>query len=345
MKKIIVAPLNWGLGHATRCVPIIQSLLKNNFTPIIASDGNALLYLKKEFPTLEAIELPSYYISYSKNLKWHLLLQIPKVQKTIANERRIIEKYIDTHNNVIGIISDNRFGVRSTRVPSVYITHQINVLSGWATFVTSYVHQRIIRKFDECWIPDDEHSVFSGKLSTSKKKLNQKYIGTLSRLKKEEGKKEYDIAVVLSGVEPNRSELEKKLLNELNKYKGQVIFIRGVIETKQRKSVQGNIIVYNYLLSEELQSILNKAELVVSRSGYSSIMDYAALEKKAILIPTKGQTEQEYLGSFLGKTQKIICVDEDAFSLSIIEKAKKTKGLIVEETILGEKLFSLFKRK
>ncbi|MFY0603965.1 MAG: glycosyltransferase [Flavobacteriaceae bacterium] len=345
MKKIIVAPLNWGLGHATRCVPIIELLVKNNFTPILASDGNALQYLKKEFPELETIALPSYDISYAKNLKWHLLSKTLKIRKAILMERNIIEHYVSEDKDVIGMISDNRFGVRSTKVHSVYITHQINVLSGWTTFFTSYVHQRIIKKFDECWIPDEAQSVFSGKLSESKSKLNQRYIGILSRFKKEQRKKEYDVAVVLSGVEPNRSELEKKLLSELKEYDGQVVFIRGVIETKQRKNVDGNITVYNYVLSEELQSILNTSEIVVSRAGYSSVMDYAALEKKAILIPTRNQTEQEYLGGYLANKQKAICVNENIFSFSMIEEAKKIKGIYVEKFIINKALFSLFKRK
>ena len=69
MKRILVAPLNWGLGHATRCIPIIRALKAHNFEPVIASDGAALQLLKKEFPDLEHVELPSYNITYPKNGK------------------------------------------------------------------------------------------------------------------------------------------------------------------------------------------------------------------------------------------------------------------------------------
>ena len=132
-KKIIVAPLNWGLGHASRCVPIINALLENSFIPIIASDGNSLVFLQKEFPRFEYIELPSYNISYGKNLKLKLLLQAHKILKTVRKEQKIIELYVAQNKDVIGIISDNRFGVRSDKIPSVYITHQLNVLSGFTT--------------------------------------------------------------------------------------------------------------------------------------------------------------------------------------------------------------------
>ena len=130
---VIVAPLHWGLGHATRCIPIIELLIENNYTPVIASDGAALELLLKEFPDLDYLALPSYNIEYTKNLRWNLLFQVPKVLKAIREERRVIATYIQK-NKIIGIISDNRFGVRSAGVPSVYITHQIQVLSGMLFF-------------------------------------------------------------------------------------------------------------------------------------------------------------------------------------------------------------------
>jgi len=183
MKKIIIAPLNWGLGHATRCVPIIKELQKSNFTPVIASDGTALQFLIKEFPSLEFFELPSYKISYGRNLKWSLIRKIPTIVRVVHKERLLIQEYIHQNPNVVGIISDNRFGCYYTKIPSVYITHQLNVLSGFLTPVTSFFHRRVIRKYNECWIPDEENSVYSGKLSRSSKNLNQKYIGVLSRFK------------------------------------------------------------------------------------------------------------------------------------------------------------------
>ena len=184
MRKVIVAPLNWGLGHASRCIPVIKALQKGQLTPVIASDGAALELLQKEFPKLESIELPSYKISYGKYLKWSLFKKIPVIIKTIRREQRVIHQYLEKNSTVVGIISDNRFGIRSSSLPSVYITHQINVKSGLLSPITRYFHQRIIKKFDECWIPDDEDSRFSGELSLSKKLLNQKYIGVLSRLQK-----------------------------------------------------------------------------------------------------------------------------------------------------------------
>ena len=119
--KILVAPLNWGLGHAARCIPIINELLKENFKPVLASDGPALELLRREFPELETLELPSYNIKYSKKLWLGLLLRVPHIIKTIIKEKKFIAGYLK-HHQLEGIISDNRFGLRHPSVPSVYIS-------------------------------------------------------------------------------------------------------------------------------------------------------------------------------------------------------------------------------
>jgi uncharacterized protein (TIGR00661 family) len=297
-KKIIVAPLNWGLGHAARCIPIIKSLIRENFLPVIAGDGGSLSFLKKEFPTLETIDLPSYKISYRKNLKWNLLKKYPSIQKATKKEYKIINEYVDTHPEVMGIISDNRFGVRSKKVPSVYMTHQVNVLAGIFTPITSWVHQQIIKKFDECWIPDERDSKFSGRLSKSSGKLNQKFIGVLSRFEKQNLEKEIDILIVLSGPEPNRTELENKITAKFYGTELNVCLVQGTVEAEQKTSIHGKFTVINYVLSEKLELLLNSSKYVICRSGYSSIMDLVSMGKQALLIPTKHQSEQEYLARY-----------------------------------------------
>ena len=157
-KNILIAPLNWGLGHATRCIPIVKELIKNGFTPIIASDGAALALLKKEFPHLIALELPSYNISYSekgKNFKWKLVAQMPKMFRAIQKERKRVKKIVENYE-IIGIISDNRLGVRAKGIPCVFMTHQLNVLSGTTSKLTTKVHSKYISKFDACWVPDTD---------------------------------------------------------------------------------------------------------------------------------------------------------------------------------------------
>jgi len=344
-KKIIIAPLNWGLGRASRCVPIINALLQNNFTPIIASDGAALEFLKQEFPNLEHLLLPTYAISYTRNLRLGLLFQIPHILKAVRNEKKAIHHFIEANKDVVGIISDNRFGVRSKLVPSVYMTHQVKVLSGKTTFLTSYFHQKIIKKFDECWIPDNENSQLSGKLSVTKRNIKTKFIGVLSRFKKEVLKEEIDVLVILSGPEPNRTFLEKKLISEFKNDSRNIVFVLGKVESEPKNWTSENIIFYNYLLSHELQKTINSSKIIVCRSGYSSIMDLAVLKKKVFLIPTETQHEQEYLADFLEENRFAPFSKTVDFSKDKLSQLKNYKGLEVAQNRLNFQLFSLFKRK
>jgi hypothetical protein len=204
-KKILVAPLNWGLGHATRCIPIIEALENNGYIPIIASDGVALQMLQKEFPHLQSLELPSYHIEYAKNgafFKWKMIKNSPKMIEAILQEKKTIRQWIDEYD-IAGIISDNRLGVYSKKIPSVFITHQLNVLTGNTTWISSKVHQHIIKKFNQCWIPDVETKPnLSGKLGhLENPEENIKYIGPLSRLHRKPTDKKYDLMVILSGPE------------------------------------------------------------------------------------------------------------------------------------------------
>lgn len=344
MKKVIVAPLYWGLGHASRCVPIIRALKKYQYTPVLASDGEALRFLQQEFPELESIELPSYQISYGKNLKWSLIKKFFSIQRTAKKEQRIIEAYVEDNSDVVGVISDNRFGAYSQKVTSVYITHQLQVLSGIFTPFTSFFHQRIIKKFDECWVPDEQGLKFSGQLSSTAKKLDQKYIGILSRFQKKQVTNEIDVLIVLSGPEPNRSDLESKILNELNDFNGTVVLVRGVVEESRKSRKSGNIQIVNYMLSEELEKTLNSAKLIICRSGYSSVMDLISLGKKALLIPTKGQNEQEYLAEYLQEKEYFSYVKEKDFSINSLDLIRN-RDWEFENGELEKSLFCLFKRK
>lgn len=342
-RKVIVAPLNWGLGHASRCIPIIHSLIENNFTPIIASDGKALVFLQKEFPQLTSLELPSYSISYGKHLKWQLFLQFPKVLSAVKKERKRIAEFLKKEKDIVGIISDNRFGVRNAKVPSVYITHQLRVLSGFTTFLTSKIHQAIIKKFDECWIPDTSENQFSGKLSQIKsKRIKKKYIGVLSRFKKEKIEKTIDILIILSGPEPNRTHLENHLIKIFKDTTKNVILVQGKIENKQIKTFKNSICVYNFLLSKKLEKLINASKIVLCRSGYSSIMDLAVLHKKVFFIPTKHQTEQEYLAKYLKKKQLTPFSNVEDFSLKKLLEVESYKGLKAEKELLSPDLFGLF---
>lgn len=345
-KKILVAPLNWGLGHASRCIPIIHALIKNNFIPVLASDGDALTFLQKEFPQLKSYQLPSYNIRYSKgnNQKLQLLLGSPTIIKASIQEQKVVQ-IIHKKESLEGIISDNRFGIRLPEVPSVYITHQINVLSGNTTTFTSKIHQQIIAKFDQCWVPDNSTSKLSGKLSSTKNSnINIKFIGALSRFEKKVVPKKFDVLILLSGAEPQRSILEEILIAQLKNYPKSTLLVRGVFNDVQFPKISNNITIVNYMLSQELEKSINESEVVLARSGYSTILDMAKLGKKAFFIPTPGQYEQEYLAEIMCKLNNAPYKTQDDFKIEMLDMVHQYKGFkeILEST-LDANLFHLFK--
>lgn len=349
-RRILVAPINWGLGHATRCIPIIRKLEEQDFEPVIASDGPALLLLKKEFSHLKYYELPSYNITYTtkgSHLKWKLLKDTPSILQNIKKEKAVTKKIVE-EENLSGIISDNRFGVRYKHLPNVFITHQLNVLSGNTTYLSSKLHQKYIKKFDECWIPDapgnNNLSGFLGHLKNPEKKI--RYLGILCRFEKKEIPIENDIMVLLSGPEPQRSLLEKKLLAVFSKTNKKVIFVRGVISETPFHQENPNLTIHNYLYGTALETSLISSDLIIARSGYTTIMDLARLEKKAFFIPTPGQFEQEYLASRMKKLGVADWCQQDEFSSSRLWNSEKYYGLRDPGFACDfSKLFSLFKGK
>jgi uncharacterized protein (TIGR00661 family) len=346
-RNILVAPLNWGLGHATRCIPIIRELQQNGFTPIIASDGNALALLKKEFPELMHLELPSYQIEYARkagNFKWKLIKNSPKTIHAILEEKKIVKKWVKEFN-LYGIISDNRLGVYSKKIPSVFITHQLTVLSGKTTWISSKMHQFFIKNFTECWVPDFDKTIsFSGKLGHLKdSSLNLKYIGTLSRLEKKELPKKYDLMVLLSGPEPQRTILEDKLIDEIENFDGNILFIKGKVEETQKIEQKNRVTFCNFMTSTELETAFNESETVLCRSGYTTIMDLVKLEKKAFFIPTPGQFEQEYLAKRLKKKGIIPYANQDDFRMKMLGEIQLYSGFpMISEEAHWKHLFTLF---
>ena len=298
--KVLVAPLNWGLGHAARCIPIIKALKQNKYQPIIASDGEALELLKKEFPGIPTYKLPSYKISYTNKgslLKWKLLLQSRHILKNIKKEKEEVKKLVEKHS-IKGIISDNRWGAFHPATKNVFITHQLKVLSGITTLLTTTFHKNLIQNFDECWVPDfASEKNLSGILGHENYKFPPvKYIGPLSRFSKNEGQDfKYHFCVLLSGPEPQRGILENLLLKELQKIPAEILFIRGTFETKKPLQKLPGFTFKDHLYGAHLEKALHESKVVISRSGYTTIMDLAKLEKKAFFIPTPGQEEQLYL--------------------------------------------------
>ena len=295
-KRILVAPLNWGIGHATRCIPLINALISHNYEVVIAADGRALHLLITEFPDLEIVRFSGYNIKYSKYVPMSvsMLLQLPKLLWNIKKEHETLNQIIDDYK-IDGVISDNRFGLFTSKVPSIFITHQLQIQSPYFSDEIRKFNYKYINKFDVCWIMDGEKENLAGSLSKPKLLPNNSlYIGTQSRFEKREEEKEYDFLAIVSGPEPQRTILEKGLIKALKDREEKSIIVLGKPELKTSEQL-GNLTIKSHLSAKDLNTAILQSELIICRPGYSTIMDLAKLEKKAFFIPTPGQTEQEYL--------------------------------------------------
>jgi UDP-N-acetylglucosamine transferase subunit ALG13 len=323
--RILVAPLDWGLGHATRCIPIIRELLALDCEVWLAGEGAQETLLQEEFPGLPFLQLEGYrarYASSATGLRWQMLLQAPRFLQIIKKEHAWLQKRVAEHH-FDAVISDNRFGLYHKKVPSVFITHQLTIkspLGKWSERLIQKRNYSYINRFTECWIPDNETGGLAGILSHpgTMPRIPSNYIGSLSRFnpsaEQNTGHNNH-LLVILSGPEPQRSLLEDKIVHEIAHYNGTATVVRGLPAGKSLLPSTNMIRFYNHLPSEELQKEISRATYVISRSGYSTVMDMAALQKKAILIATPGQTEQEYLAEYLLEKNMALCISQNKFYL------------------------------
>lgn len=363
VKRILVSPLSWGLGHASRCVPIIQALTLQGVEPILASEGMALAFLRKEFPALEWIDMKcDPEINYPKGdpstyrMMVKLARQFPKMNRTIRKEHTVIQE-ITAKMGIDAILSDNRFGVFSHKLPSVFISHQLSPIAPPISKFVGMMNHKRIQPFTQIWVPDLPGSILSGKLSANWRGMNApKYIGVLSRMRKCDAvREEGSVLFILSGPEPQRTHLEeivKEFMESAHASRFlKITLVRGKPGCTSSLSIdKDHVMVHNHLSSEVLNELLCSSQLVVSRSGYSSVMDYVRTGTNALLIPTPGQSEQLYLAKHLNKvSDQFLCVHQSELQLSEHLETLKSKltatmqfectNSLLEETIhsfLGE---------
>jgi uncharacterized protein (TIGR00661 family) len=292
-----------------------------------------LALLKKEFPALHYFEIVSYHANYpvDGNFLWKLFLQVPKFLKAIRKEKKDIEKIIDAHAIDL-IISDNRFGCRANNIKSIFITHQVNLLpqsATWLKRISSFWNIHMIKKFDQCWVPDLPHSIFSGVLSKSKK-IELLYIGILSRFKVSTVSipYKYKLMGIVSGPEPQRKIFEDLIRSQSRNIEGEVLLVKGLPDRDGSIQRSGTLTETNHLNTQELEEQLNASEFIICRSGYSSVMDLIALGKhNIIMVPTPGQPEQEYLAARLMENQFVyISAQHDLNLVEAMIRVKEMKG-------------------
>jgi hypothetical protein len=344
--SVLIAPLDWGLGHATRCIPIIHELIRQGARVKIAASSGQKNMLEKEFPQLEFLEIPGYKIRYKRGifLKWGLIFRIPGLLRQIKRENKWLEEIMQ-HSAIDAVISDSRYGLFHKGLFCVFITHQLNIQSGWGPLnngggwcrlagsvggkidrIILKWNYKYISKFSTCWVPDLEgnYSV-AGILSHPPvmPPFPVKYIGILSRFERPEKRgSKNSLLILISGPEPQRSHFENILFSQLPGIKMETVVVRGLPGSGiPVPFIQEGIKIYNHLSTDQLNSLINESAFIIARSGYSTIMDLVQLKKNAILVPTPGQTEQEYLGFYLQEKKWMYCPSQKNFNLGKALKA------------------------
>jgi len=301
--KVLIIPLDWGLGHATRCVPLIQYMLKLGWKVSMAGEGKTANLLSAEFPELPMLYIKGYRISYPKK-GWlfipKIILQIPKIIASIVREHFWLKQEMKIHGWDL-VISDNRYGLFTHKAKTIMITHQLNLISGLGKPVDLLLRKLtylFVQRYNACWVPDTEDSLnISGKLSHSNKLPNNvEYIGPISRMEMSDAAEKNTVLLLLSGPEPQRTILEEKVVAQVKEIHETFICIRGLPADEVKKTNVKNIQFINHVSAKDLSKYIQESKMVVCRSGYSTVMDLIKLQKKALMIPTPGQTEQEYLG-------------------------------------------------
>lgn len=302
--KIFISPLDWGLGHTTRCIPIAKELNKQGHSIFFGVNNTQRALLEQELDFVNFIKFEGYNIKYPKkgNMAFKMLLESPKILSRIRKEQKELNKLIGIHQFDL-IISDNRFGLHSNKAACIYITHQINIQGPKQLLKLLHnSHGKYIKKYSSCWIPDSGNNKnLGGKLSHDNIHNNCKYIGPITRFDKPATSTNEDIEYlgIISGPEPQRSKFEKQLISELQSIDKKCAIIGGSPETSESKTIE-NIEYFPHLDSEEFYNLVCRSEKILCRSGYSSIMDFSMLQKPVHFIPTAGQTEQEYLAILHG---------------------------------------------
>jgi uncharacterized protein (TIGR00661 family) len=323
--RILVAPLDWGLGHATRCIPIIRELLARDVDVWLAGESPQKDLLQQEFPGLPLLPLEGYRVKYARTgigMLLSIFRQTQKILSTIKKENEWLKKIVAEHE-FDAVISDNRYGLHHPDIPCIFITHQLTIkspLGKWTEKIVQKKNYQYINRFTECWVPDTEGvNNLAGILSHPQKKpaVPVCYIGSLSRFQiTNEPLKNSHLLIILSGPEPQRNILENKIIQQIAHYPSTATIVRGLPGSDSLIPSTGMIKFYNHLPADDLNKEMEQAEYIISRSGYSTVMDLVKLKKKSILIPTPGQTEQEYLAEYLSKKQIAFCVPQKDFSLA-----------------------------
>lgn len=333
-KSVLIAPLDWGLGHATRCIPIIAALQALGYHVTIATDGPHEIILREAFPELTFLRLKGYGIRYSKKAEgfaFKMLVQIPRILYNIIREFWWLRKTIQRQHFDL-IISDNRLGFFHFKTPSIFITHQLNLQTPfvWTTRLLQWMQYTWFKLFYAMvWVPDMQgDQSLSGILGNPTRKPSTPlwYMNLLSRLQEfatgNSSEKPANLFLaIVSGPEPQRSIFQELLWREGNQLQEPFQIIAGTANQPNNQAISATGSIIPHLGGPALAKAIQNCSYIISRGGYTSLMELIPFGKKLILVPTPGQTEQVYLAKRWQENGWAIAYDQTEFHVEAALKA------------------------
>jgi UDP-N-acetylglucosamine transferase subunit ALG13 len=344
--NILVCPLEWGLGHAGRMIPLIKKLQERQNNIFIGAGREHQSFFRNELHGVTYVDFQGFKPGYSRFLPQYivLLLKTPDLFCHIISEHLRLKRIIQD-NEIDIVISDNRFGLWNSKIKSVYVTHQLVIplpeKLKFLEWIGVLFHRFFIRKYSLCFIPDLPGELnMSGRLTHNVKlPENSRFIGILSRFANSVSSQENKTGfphntLILSGPEPQRGIFREKIVEIMKQRETPIVVLEGKPDYPAEVTRKGNIISYNHLPPDEMQKIISESESIVARSGYTSIMELISLNCSALLVPTPGQTEQEYLARYLSAKGWFATVSQKDLNVRLALPAKKTlwKDEIIDES-------------
>lgn len=337
MARIFYKVLSWGIGHATRSLPIIRRLVGLRHDVIVSSSGRALQLLKLELGnSCSFLEIPDINSSFLRDYHYVLLLpkamtEIPKFFRSIRWEHEIAEKVVHEFR-VDLVLTDNCYGAYSDKIPCYFLAHHLKPFWFWKSQFFQQTNEKMIsvflNRFDKILVPDYPGSPLSGLLSRNFKYIDERkvrYVGILSDYQRRHLQKDIDYLILISGHEPQRTSFQNILMKQLKDLSGKVVVCLGTPDKLGKYYSEGGLEVYGFLAKRERDNLMNRARFIISRPGYSTLMDiFETGLRSGLFIPTPNHTEQEYLAEIHQRSGNLWAVKQKRINLKDnVEKARE----------------------
>lgn len=334
-KRVLVCPLGWGLGHASRVIPIIEACSNLGYEVLVAASDQPLSLLSHKFPGIQTIQFPSFEVRLSRgNSQTIPLIGVAlRLPYHILKEHFLLIRLVRQYQIHL-VISDNRYGLWCRGANTILITHQLRVLFPKPFRFLGPVGQVLIRliaeRFSACWIPDNQgaNSIAAELSHPTRLPRNASYIGILSRFTNysmSPGQSGWDLVGIASGPNPHRELLISEIEKLATQHNLKTLIVKGLPEEGDNIVEKDGIYYAGHLCDYEFASVVKATKYLVCRAGYSTIMDLVALGTRGLLVPTPGQTEQEYLASHLASKR-----------LFEVEQQSKLQGIDITRALRGE---------